>query len=143
MRRLADDSGSAVVEFLGTTLLLLVPVVYLVVVLSAIQSATFAVEGAAREAARVAVTSPSADVDRNVQAAVALAVGDQGLPAAAVTTRVECSADCRTPGTHVTAVVEARVALPGVPGFVRDAVPAAIPVSASVTAPVDSYAGRG
>lgn len=138
-----DDSGSAVVEFLGASLLLLVPVVYLVVVLGAIQSATFAVEGAAREAARVAVTSPSADVAHRVDAAVALAVGNHGLSPDDVTAHVECSVDCRTAGTHVTAVVDAVVTLPGVPGFVRDVVPVSIPLSATVTAPVDALAGRG
>lgn len=137
------DEGSAALEFLGAGVLLLVPVVYLVVTLGAVQAATFAVEGAAREAARAAVTSASHEVDRRVAAAVALTVGDQGLTPSDVATQVRCSDDCRTAGTHVTATVEARVPLPGVPEFVRGAVPASIPVSATVTAPVDAYAGRG
>ena len=138
-----DDTGSAVVEFLGTSLLLLVPVVYLVVVLGAVQGATFAVEGAAREAARAAVTAPADEAGERVDAAVAIAVADHGLTPADVTAEVTCSVDCREAGSHVTATVAARVPLPGVPGLVRDAVPTEIPVSATVTAPVDAYAGRG
>lgn len=48
LRRLAaDDSGSASLEFVTVGLLLLVPTVYLVVALSALESASFGVEGAA------------------------------------------------------------------------------------------------
>ncbi|NKY41663.1 pilus assembly protein, partial [Cellulomonas septica] len=51
------DDGSAVLEFLGVALVLLLPTVYLVLVLGRLQAATFAVEGAAREAARTAVAA--------------------------------------------------------------------------------------
>lgn len=139
----AGDTGSATLEFLGASLLLLVPVVYLVATLGAIQSATFAVEGAAREAARAAVTSPEHQVAGRVDAAVSLAVGNHGLSATDVVTAVECSEDCRAPGTYVTATVEATVPLPGVPPLVREVVPLTVPVSASITAPVDAFAGRG
>lgn len=137
------DTGSATVELLGAGLLLMLPLLYLVVTLGAIQAATFAVEGAAREAARASVTSSADDAAHRVDAAVAIAVGDHGLDDADVVATVTCSDDCRTPGTHVTATVEATVPLPGVPGLVRDVVPLTVPVSATVTAPVDSYAGRG
>lgn len=50
--RLAEDRGSAMVEFLGAALILLVPLLYLVLVLAQVQSAAFAAEGAARESMR-------------------------------------------------------------------------------------------
>lgn len=138
-RRPTGDDGSAVVEFLGASLLLLVPVVYLVVTLGAVQAATFAVEGAAREAARAAVTSePHGEL---VAAAVRLALQDQGVDAVPEVV-VSCSADCRTAGTTVTVTVDLRVSLPGVPAVLQGAVPAAVPVGASVTAPVDAFSGR-
>ncbi|WP_250443929.1 pilus assembly protein [Actinotalea sp. C106] len=140
------ESGSAVVEFLGVSLLLLVPVVYLVIVLAQLQAASFAVDGAAREAARAYTTAQDADGahDRAVSA-VALALGDQGLdPAAAAgAVGVVCSATCLAPGSDVTVTVEVEVPLPGVPGFVRAVVPLAVPVSAVATGHVDTFAGHG
>jgi Flp pilus assembly protein TadG len=143
-RPCGGDDGSAVVEFLGATLVLLVPLVYLVVVLAAVQSATFAVDGAAREAARAAVTADPTLAAERATAAVAIALGDQGLdPAhAGDALTVRCEPDCASPGTTVTVEVALEVALPWVPGFVRDAVPLAVPVSGTVTAPVDDYRRR-
>ncbi|EYR63257.1 pilus assembly protein TadE [Actinotalea ferrariae CF5-4] len=138
------DAGSAVVEFLGATVVLLVPLVYLVVVLAAVQAATFAVEGAAREAARAVVTAGPTDAGARATAAVAIALGDQGLDPdlAAQALAVRCEPDCTSPGTTVTVEVALAVPLPGVPGFVRDVVPLAVPVSATVTAPVDDHRSR-
>lgn len=145
MHPAGGEAGSAVVEFLGVTVVLLVPIVYLVVVVAAVQAATFAVDGAAREAARAVVTAEPDDAGPRATAAVAIALGDQGLDPglAADALTVRCEPDCVTPGTTVTVVVALDVDLPGVPGFVRDVVPLVVPVSASVTAPVDDYRSRG
>ncbi|MEN0130762.1 MAG: hypothetical protein AAGC49_15090 [Brevundimonas sp.] len=136
------DEGSAVVEFLGVTLVLLVPLVYLVLVLGRVEAATFAVEGAAREAARAYVRADSADEGAaRALAAVGVALRDQGFvddPADALT--ITCSKDpCLTPGGNVEAQVLIVVPLPFVPSFVRDAVPLEIPVSATRAAAVDEY----
>ena len=56
-RRWTDDGGSASLEFITAGLVLLVPIVYLVLALSAVQAATLAVDGAARQATRVYVQS--------------------------------------------------------------------------------------
>lgn len=136
------DGGSALVEFLGISLVLLVPTVYLVLVLGRVQAATFAVEGAAREAARVYVVA--SDAQQGMQravTAVGVALADQGFdddPAGALDVR--CSADpCLTPGAEVAATVEVRVPLPFVPAFVGDVVPLEVPVAAERVAPVDTY----
>src|ERR687898_866630 len=57
MRRssISSDRGSASLEFLTVGIILLVPLVYLVLALAAIQAGALGVEGAARQAARVAV----------------------------------------------------------------------------------------
>ncbi|HWJ85044.1 MAG TPA: pilus assembly protein [Cellulomonas sp.] len=146
MRRPQGDEGSAVVEFLGVSLVLLVPLVYLVLVLGRIEAATFAVEGAAREAAREYVRSDSPDEGaQRAIASVGIALQDQGFtddPADALT--ITCSDDpCLTPGGDVEADVEIRVALPFVPSFVRRAVPLEVPVGAVRAAPVDSYREGG
>ena len=52
---LADDSGGAIVEFIAITLLLLIPVVYLVVTVARIQAGILAAEAASYEAARASV----------------------------------------------------------------------------------------
>ncbi|WP_445292844.1 pilus assembly protein [Cellulomonas fimi] len=140
------DDGSAVLEFLGVSLVLLVPTVYLVLVLGRLQAATFAVEGAAREAARTAV---AADTPQDAAARAARATGvalrDQGFdddPADALL--LTCtSTPCLAPGSRVTARVEVVVPLPFVPDMVRDVVPLEVPVSAERVAPVDTYRARG
>lgn len=138
------DAGSAVVEFLGASLLLLVPVVYLVLVLGRVQAATFAVDTAAREAARAAVTAEPAAAAARVDAAVALALADQGLPAGAAAVAVACEPrDCAGAGATVSVEVAVDVDLPGVPAFAADAVPLRVPVSAVVTSPVEAFRGRG
>ena len=58
-RSRATTSGSASLEFITVGVLLLVPTVYLVLALSALESASFGVEGAARQATRVFVQSES------------------------------------------------------------------------------------
>lgn len=136
------DDGSALVEFLGVTLVLLVPVAYLVLVLGRVQAATFAVEGAAREAARAFVLADDADEGvARATTAVGVAFTDQGFdddPSAAL--RLRCSDEpCLTPGAEVVATVEVLVPLPFVPASVRDVVPLEVPVSAERVAPVDQY----
>ncbi|NTW39873.1 MAG: pilus assembly protein [Cellulomonadaceae bacterium] len=153
----ADDAGNAVVEFLGVALVLLVPTVYLVLVLGRLQSAAFAVDGAAREAARAFVTTevardragadgrdlPASGV--RAVAATGIALADQGLDPgdAADSLTVTCSAECGAPGSEVTTTVEVVVDLPGVPQWLQSVVPLRVPVSASATAAVDTYTSGG
>lgn len=135
MRR---DEGSATVEFLAVGVLLLVPLVYLVLTLGRVQAATFAAGSGASEAARlVAAGAPPADAE----AAVALAVTDQALPARTAGLAVACAADpCRTPEAEVTATVRIDVPLPLVPTFAQDVLPLQVPVSVRRVAVVDRFA---
>ena len=145
--RATGDDGSAVVEFLGAALILLVPIVYLVLVLGRLQSAAFAVDGAAREAARTFVAaSDTGTAQERAVAAVALALDDQGLPPedAAGALSLTCSADaCLDPGGTVEATVRVDVALPGVPGVVQGVIPLTVPVSGRATAATDTYRRHG
>ncbi|UNX54151.1 pilus assembly protein [Georgenia sp. TF02-10] len=136
------DRGSAVVEFLGVTLLLLVPLVYLVLTLGRVQAAAFATEGAAREAGRiVAQAETMADATARGRAAVELALADQGFAvdgAAALT--ATCTADpCLTPGARVVVEVRSEVDLPLVPDVLARAVPVAVPVHATHVAVVGEF----
>jgi len=80
-RRLArGDDGSALIEFIGLSILLLVPLMYLLVTVFAIQRAAFGVTQAAREAGRAFATAPTAAVGmQRAQVAADLALEDQGL----------------------------------------------------------------
>ncbi len=139
------DAGSAIVEFLGVSLLLLVPVVYLVLVLGRLQAATFAVDGAAREAVRAVTTADdAASASSRAAAAVDLALGDQGFDGdAADALTIGCDGECLDPGTSVTVVVEVSVPLPGVPGWLQGVVPLEVPVSSAATGVVDTYVEVG
>ncbi|WP_318657651.1 pilus assembly protein [Cellulosimicrobium composti] len=136
--------GSAVVEFLGVALVLLVPVLYLVLTVGRVQAGTFAVEGASREAARAFVTAGSAEEGaRLATAAVALALDDQGFTPGGESLTIACTtAPCLEPGGEVTARVRLDVPLPLVPSFARAVVPLAVPVEAQHVASVDEYAAR-
>ncbi|WP_402376134.1 pilus assembly protein [Isoptericola rhizosphaerae] len=136
------ESGAAVVEFLGVSVLLLVPLVYLVVALAQVHAAAFAVEGAAREASRAVVTADSSsEGTARAAAATRLALGDQGFDVdGAELLTVECSADpCLTPGATIGVSVRYEVPLPLVPAGLRGWVPLAVPVEAAHVAPVEEH----
>jgi hypothetical protein len=142
MRRAGGDAGSAVVEFVSLSLLLLLPLVYLVLCLGRVQAASYAVDGAARQAARAYVTaSQEQDAERRAAVAVRLGLLDQGFdvdPARALT--VTCpGVQCLRPGERVSVRVRIDVVLPGVPRFVDRVVPARVGVSAHQLAVVDSF----
>ena len=140
----ASDAGTAVVEFIAAALLLLLPVLYLVLVLGRLQAATFAAEGAAREAGRSFTTSPTlATAPARAVASVRIALDDQGFRDvdAASSLELSCTSEpCLAPGSEVLVQVSFDVALPAVPTFVQAVVPLAVPVSATHVAPVDAFA---
>ncbi|MFV0426957.1 MAG: pilus assembly protein [Beutenbergiaceae bacterium] len=141
-RRCDDERGSAVVEFLGVSLVLLIPLVYLIVAMAQLQAASFAAEGAAREAGRLIVRA--ATFDEGVAAAqlgVELAFADQGLSVdGASVLQIGCSATpCLTPGEYVVITVQVDVALPLAPDFLPASIPTTALVSAQAMAPVGEF----
>ena len=143
IERLRDDSGSASLEFVTTGLILLVPLVYLVLVMSALQSGAFAVEGAARQAARVFVqSSDAAEAGEAAQRAVEFALDDYGIDPAASVVRVQCAPDpsaCLTRSGSVTVTVGIAVTLPLVPTALDLSVPLSVPLEASATQQVSRF----
>jgi len=139
-----DDSGSASLEFITAGLLLLVPLVYLVLVVSSIQGATLAAEGAARQAARVFVTADSADqAGARAQQAIDFALADFNVPAQRVTVSVSCSdsTSCLAGDSLVTVSVDVAVPLPFVPTVLGLDQLAVVPVSSHATAHVSRFHG--
>ena len=109
--------GSAIVEFTFLALLLMVPVVYFLVTVGQIQGGSFAVVGAADQAAKVFVSQTEPALARtSAEQSVLVALKDYGYPAQAATMDITCDrADCLSAGATVTVWVRLTVPLPMVP----------------------------
>lgn len=155
-RDVRDDAGGAIVEFIALTLVLLVPVIYLVVTMSRVQAGILAAESAAHDAARAVVVEGVRSLEEGkahaaalesgavrAQALVNVGVGNFGFDPGDATLALGCSADpCLSLGSNVTAEVSLEVSLPGIPGFVGRLVPLAVTVGGTATAPVDGLAAE-
>lgn len=141
---LGRDDGSASLEFLATGVLLLVPIVYLIVAISAIQGAAFAAEGAARAAARSYVQAEDATAgDRMAKGILKMAAEDFGIDPGAASAQITCvpsTRDCLQPDAVVTVTVDIQVVLPLVPVGLDAAVPLQVPVSGSAVQRVSIFA---
>ena len=143
--RAAADEGSASIEFITVGILLLVPTVYLVLALSSIQSASFAVEGAARQASRVFVQADTlAEAQAAASRAVAVTLADYGLDAADARVVITCSpnpADCLTRRGFVTVSISTVAPLPLFPAALDADIPAGVPIDSVSTEQVSRFAG--
>jgi hypothetical protein len=120
------DNGRAIIEVIFLAVLMLIPVVYILISLLRLQSATFAVTQAARDAGRVVDAAPGMDEGiARARAIAAIDLADQNFPNDQITLQfVAPGADCHnstpiTPTLDAGAVydicVTAVVSLPGVP----------------------------
>lgn len=126
MTRRDDDAGSALIEFVFVAVIVMVPLVYLIVSVAAVQRSELAVSQAAREAGRAFATADSAaDALPRARAAVRIALQDEGLSDDAEVRFVAAGASCNdsttTPvldaGARFTVCVLRHVEIPGVPRF--------------------------
>jgi hypothetical protein len=128
-RRLAEESGSALVEFVFVALVVFVPLIYIVAGFSAVQRGVFASTAAAREAGRAMGTAPD-PVTGHARAlrAAELAVEDQSVDATDVQLAyAPAGAGCDaagsytptlTPGEEFSVCVTVTVRIPLMPEFV-------------------------
>lgn len=144
-RHWTDDRGSSSLEFVTVGLVLLVPLVYLVIAMAAIQGAALAIEGAARQAARVFVLAPDlARAEASATRALQFALADHGIEATTASMTVTCTpspANCLARRSFVTVTVDIDVPLPLVPPVIVGDFPLAIPLSATATQQVSRFAG--
>ncbi|MGZ6844250.1 MAG: hypothetical protein ACXVF2_18895 [Blastococcus sp.] len=128
-RRLREERGSALVEFVFIALVVFVPLVYLVAGFSAVQRGVFASTAAAREAGRALGTAPDvATGQARAQRAVQLAVADQSVDATDVQLAYAppgagCAAaggyqPTLTPGERFSVCVTVTVRIPLLPDFI-------------------------
>jgi hypothetical protein len=147
--RLQGDEGSSLVEFVGASVILLVPLVYVLLSVFAVQRTSFGASEAAREAGRAFATAPDAatGISRAGYAAE-LAMEDQGVVGAPTLRFTAAGAGCGAggvspsllPGAAYTVCVLEDVHLPYADkGVLRQVIPATVHVVGSYTLVVDRY----
>jgi Flp pilus assembly protein TadG len=120
--RRRDEDGSALIEFVGLAVVLLLPLIYFLLSVFSVQRAAFAVTQAAREAGRAYATAPSTTVaaDRAGYAA-RLALDSQGVTSALALHYAPAGAGCGAsadgtaslkPGARFVVCVRTQAALP-------------------------------
>ena len=143
--KLSTDDGSASLEFITAGLVLLLPLVYLVLTMAQLQAGAFAVEGAARQAARVYVQSAStAEGDAAASRAIEVALADFGLSSDDVVVSITCTpnpSECLTRRGFVTIHVSTSVPLPLVPPILDLDVPLSVAVNGTATQQVSRFWG--
>lgn len=139
-RRLHQDDGAAVVEFIVLVVLVIVPICYVIIAIMSVQSTAYAVTQAARESARAFTQSDSLTEARSAaRVATRIALADQGVPVRGNELTVDCEGTCLSPGSMIRVRVSTRVRLPFLPESLADSTIGAVPVSAEHLAIVDDY----
>ena len=142
-RLCTNDDGNASLEFITTGMILLLPLVYLVLVMAAVQGGVLAVEGAARQAVRVFVQASTAqEAQSRAQRAIQFGLKDYGLDAQDATVTVSCSptpSHCLHRLGEVTITVAVSVHLPLVPSAISTHIPLSVPLTATATERVSRF----
>jgi hypothetical protein len=130
------------VEVVWLSLILLIPLVYVLLTLVSVQRSAYGVTEAARAAGRAFVLAPTpATARQRAYAAAALAMRDQGITMPPRDITIVClptPASCLRPGSSVEVRIRYPAPLPGVP-HILGRLPASIAVSARHVEPYGSY----
>jgi hypothetical protein len=137
--------GSALVEFVFLAVLLLVPLLYVVITGVTVQRSAFGITAAVRDAGRAYATAGSDALgEARAEAAVRLALHDQGVRWSPQGRVVRCGACSYAPGSTFTVSLDAEVPVPLVPSWLcRDRCIASIDVTAHHTEQISCYSGFG
>lgn len=142
-KRWTDDDGNASLEFVTAGLILLLPLVYLVMAMAALQGGSLAVEGAARQAVRVFVQARTVGEGQAMaERAIRFGLKDYGLDAADATVSISCLPtpnDCLHRLGSVTVRVSVPVRLPFAPPAVTVKLPLTVPIAAEATEQVSRF----
>ncbi len=137
------EEGSAAVEFLLLGVLLLVPLLYLVLTLSALQGAAFATDGAARQAARAYALAPDdAAGAAAADDAVRTALTDWHIANGASQVGISCTPEprlCHTARGRLTVAVQVAVALPLLPPALHLHAPGTILIDGTASQQVSRF----
>lgn len=137
-----SQRGSALVEVTWLSILLLVPLLYIVIAVFEVQRSAFGVSAAARAAGRAYATAPAEnDGLARARAAANLALEDQRVDASKLELRIGCRPDpnnCLAPGAIIDVDLAYPVALPLAPSALGAQVPT-FRVSASHSVPYGTF----
>jgi Flp pilus assembly protein TadG len=98
----AGEEGSALIEFVGLGVLLLLPLLYLLLSVFSVQRAAFAVTQAAREAGRAYATAPSSALaGERANYAAQLAMQSQGVKSGVSVRYAPAGSGCGAAGDGV------------------------------------------
>ncbi len=122
-----SEAGSALVEVTWLSLLLLVPLVYVLLSVFAVQRASYGVSGAARAAARAySLAADEGSAPQAARAAAAVALADQRIEADDVELAVTCRpspGNCLAPGSLIRVDLRYQVRLPLAPSALGGGAP--------------------
>lgn len=118
---MANEDGSAALEFITVGVILLIPLVYLVIALGTIQQQMLGVEAASRHTVRaIALADDAGTAAAEGAAVLAHAVTEYDIDPNAVEVSMTCAPEgvpCPSAGAIVTVTVSTRVALPLIPSL--------------------------
>ena len=141
MRR-RTERGTALVEVTWLSVLLLVPLVYIVLAVFEVQRSAFAVNAATRAAGRAYALAPSeGEAGERARAAAEVALEDQGLDLSRGSMAVSCDpdpGDCLSPGSVIHVRMRLHVALPLMPDALGGDTPS-VRVDAEHSVPYGSF----
>ncbi|MET2012373.1 TadE family protein [Microbacterium chocolatum] len=141
-----NDRGSASLEFIVVGLVLLVPLIYLVVVLGALQSASLGAESGARHVARaIATASGPGDAENRAEAILTAVSREYRLDGDRTAVSISCrpaSVECPSAGTTLLVRLDTRVRLPFLPAIWGLDEATAIPVQATSAQKVSRFWGE-
>jgi len=145
MTRRRTERGSALIEVTWLSLLLLVPLLYVLLSVFEVQRSAFAVNAATRAAGRAYTLAPSqAEASARARAAAAVALEDQGLDLSRGSLGLTCApdpGDCLSPGSVVHVRLAYPVALPLMPDALGGDTPS-IRVDAEQSVPYGEFRER-
>ncbi len=149
VRRSPDQRGSGMIDVAWLSIVLLLPLLWIVLSVAEVQRGSFGVSGAARAAARAYALAPN-DLagEQRAEAVARQALADQGLDDLPVTVAVSCTPyprRCHSGTSVITVRVATAVRLPLLPD-VLGAGRATFRLDASHTVPIGRYqeiSGRG
>lgn len=137
-----DQRGSGLVEMVWLSIILLLPLLWIVLSVFEVQRGAFGVSGAARAAARAYALAPNDAVGEQRAEAVARRVlADQGLDDVPLRVAVSCTPypnDCHRGTSVITVRVDSAVALPLLPDVLGGGAPT-FRLDASHRVPIGRY----
>lgn len=140
--RLRREDGNALVEFAVLAAAILIPSLYLVLTMASVQSAVFAADVLARDAARIHATETDpALAQQRTDGYTSLVLEDFHLQGADVVTISCTQSPCATAGGMVQARVRIPVQIPGLGPVLGGGGPVAVTATQAVA--VDRYSDLG